>query len=178
MKKRKRILLVLLAAVFSVAGLVSWFISKGHARGQTPAFTLAEQQIPLVPDAGQAEDGRAVGRTQEELLAELKKQQMMVTDTLSSNATFVSGKPGAEGNWIVENVPGNKVIQQAEIYMEDLCVARSAALSPGQHMKTIKLLREVPAGTHSVTAYLNYFSADTKKYIGKAGFNIKLTIAD
>lgn len=128
--------------------------------------------------AGMAIDGSHKRRSHGEILAELKQQQVMVTDTLSSHATFASGRKGTTGEWLVENVKSNQVIQQAELYLNNVCIARTAPLLPGQHVETVKLIREVPAGIQKVTAYLNYFNRDTHEFISRAGFNIKMTIGE
>ncbi len=117
-----------------------------------------------------------MGKSREEILAELERRQLLVTDTLSSHASFPSGEAGTLGEWMVENIPDNEVIQQAEIRIGERCVARSAVLQPGQHVSQVRLLEDVPAGTHEAVAYLNYFTKDTQEYISKAGFDIHLTV--
>jgi hypothetical protein len=120
----------------------------------------------------------AEGKTHEEILADLEKQQVIVTDTLSSHAAFPSGKKGTAGEWMIENVKTNNVIQQGEIYLGDVCIARSAPLLPGQHVESITLIEDVPAGTREVIAYMNYFNCDTQAFISRAGFNIKMTVSN
>ncbi len=146
----------------------------GPGAASTTATRLAG--ATLDPEAGAALAGPYLGRSREEILAELARKQMRVTDTLSSHAVFPIGTAGAWGEWMVENVAGNEVMQQAEIVIGDRCVARSAALMPGQHVTAIRLLSDVAPGTHEAYAFLNYFAADTHTYISKTGFRIHVTV--
>jgi hypothetical protein len=117
-KKRKLFLLLPIAACILLAGFAAWPAGSrtvapdqvplvSAAQGQTGPASPDGQQILLDPTAGQAIDGRFVGRTHEELLDELKKRQIMVTDTLSSHAAFAVGRAGTDGEWMVENIPAN-----------------------------------------------------------------------
>lgn len=65
---------------------------------------------------GNAIDGAAGAKSSEEILDSLKKQELVVTDTFSSNIVFPVGQAGTIGNWVVENPSTNNVIQQAEVY--------------------------------------------------------------
>ncbi len=150
--------------------------SGGGRGGERPPTGSRPDSVAIDPDAGEALEGAYVGKSREEILAELERRQLLVTDTLSSHASFPSGEAGTLGEWMVENIPDNEVIQQAEIRIGERCVARSAVLQPGQHVSQVRLLEDVPAGTHEAVAYLNYFTKDTQEYISKAGFDIHLTV--
>jgi len=182
MRKRKKegekrrwaglLLLLLLLPLLIWQGLRS-----GTERGgERPPTGSRPDTVAIDPDAGEALEGSYEGKTREEILAELERRQLLVTDTLSSHASFPSGEAGTLGEWMVENISGNEVIQQAEIRIGERCVARSAVLQPGQHVSQVRLLEEVPAGTHEAIAYLNYYTTDTQDYISKAGFDIRLTV--
>jgi hypothetical protein len=110
------------------------------------------------------------------LLEDLKKQQLIVTDKLSSNILFPSGKPGSIGDWIVENPHENQVIQQAEVYLDGKLIAKSVPIYPNQHIKAIELKQDIPTGEYGVIAYINYFNIHTKEYISKAGYKIHLSV--
>ena len=148
----------------------------GEPGGERPATGSRPDSVAIDPDAGEALEGAYAGKTREEILTELERSQLLVTDTLSSHASFPSGEAGTLGEWMVENIRGNEVIQQAEIRIGERCVARSAVLHPGQHVRQVRLLEDVPAGTHEAIAYLNYYTTDTQDYISKAGFDIRLTV--
>lgn len=171
--KKKLGLILLLLLLIVITAIAPWQLPD-----RDPALTVQTPSVTLDPDTGEAIGGDYQGRTHEQILRDLESQQLMVTATLSSHAVFDSGRSGGLGSWMVENVKENDVIQQAEIYLGDRCIARSAAIRPGQHIQSIKLLEDIPAGTHDVTAYLNYFFVDTETFISKAGFNIKLTVHD
>lgn len=172
-----------MAVTYGIGPLVTlWEMVLGRELGKDQTIATEDTTSTTLPgkeldkSQGDAADGEYVGKTAEEIKAELEKQQVYVTAAVSSLATFDSGKKGAEGSWIVENVPENDVVQQAEIYLGDKCVARSAVIYPGQHIDKVKLMEDVQPGTYDVTAYLNYFIPQTEEYISKAGFKITLTV--
>ncbi len=99
-----------------------------------------------------------------------------VTDKISSSAVFENGAKGNLGTWIVENLPENNVVMQCEIYDCEKLLIKSVPIYPDQHIERIELLESVEAGSHDVTAYINYFTLDTKEYISKVGYKINLTI--
>jgi hypothetical protein len=133
--------------------------------------------VRLDPTAGTAINGSYQSKSHEEILADLKKQQIIVTDKLSSHAVFASGTKGTAGKWMLENVRQNNIILQAEIFAGDACIARTAPLQPGQHVESIILLEDVPWGTRQAIAYLNYFDRKTRAFISRTGFHIKLSVS-
>lgn len=177
MKRRKVRLTVALLFILLLSAALVMAIFMWPSVDKTPVESTGHtSSIRLDPGTGEALSGGYEGKTREEILAELQEKQILVTDTISSHASFESGSAGALGEWIVENVPKNSVIQQAEIYLDGSCIARSAAIKPGQHIRQVRLLEAIPSGTYDVVAYLNYFTLDTQSYISKAGFNIKMTV--
>lgn len=158
--------------------LLVWqgFRYGGKWGGEGPPAGSRPDSVTIDPDAGDALEGVYVGKTREEILAELERKQLLVTDKLSSHASFPSGKAGTLGEWMVENISDNEVIQQAEIRIGERCITRSAVLQPGQHVSQVRLLEDVPAGTHEAVAYLNYYTTETQDYISKAGFDIRITV--
>lgn len=125
---------------------------------------------------GQAINGPKKEKSREELLEELKKKQIHVTDKLSSHIFFPSGKTGEQGSWLVENIETNKVIIQCEVFLDDLMIAKSVPINPNQHIKSIILSEELDSGNYDVIAYINYYDLSSKEYLAKAGFKIKLTV--
>ncbi len=170
--KRKRILIIIAAII---ALIIAVFLIL---KGCTGALDMdVNDYVPtyLEDDRGSAE-GEAETASREEVLKELEKQQLVVTDKLSSNITFMSGETGTVGEWIVENPEENTVIQQAEVYLEDILIVKSTPIYPNQHITGVSLLTDLEAGEYEVTAYLNYYDIETKEFISKAGYRIHLTV--
>ncbi len=175
-RNRMRLLVIILILLLAMTALLA-VNHRLDQVGYDPVGTTIPSSIRIDPGAGEAVDGGYAGRTHEEILDDLQKRQVLVTDRVSSHASFPLGAVGSLGEWVVENAAGNTVIQQAEIYLEGTCVARSAAIRPGQHVDRIRLLEAVPPGTHNAVVCLNYFTEDTQSYISQAGFTIKVTVA-
>jgi hypothetical protein len=167
---------ICLAIYAFCGGLFPSALTAPLARDKNNSTQTTAPAAVIDPAAGTAIDGSYQGKSHEEVLAELKKQQVVVTDTLSSHATFASGKKGTAGVWLVENTRKNSVIQQAELYLGNVCIARTAPLQPGQYAESVTLIEDVPAGTQEVIAYMNYFNRDTRAFISRAGFKIKMTV--
>jgi hypothetical protein len=168
---------VCLAIYAFFGGLFPAVLPAPLARDMIRSIQTTAPAAVLDPTAGTAMNGSYQDKSHEEVLAELKKQQVVVTDTLSSHASFASGKKGTTGDWLVENTAKNSVIQQAELYLGNVCIARTALMQPGQYAESVTLIEDVPAGISEVTAYMNYFNRDTRAFISRAGFMIKMTVA-
>jgi len=180
--RKKLIVSILIAVIFTlvVVGPAAYYTIKTHELEKTPSSKSSSSRPAVkVLDStgtGSAVSGAYVPKTSSQTLSELEKQQVTVTDKVASQISFTNGTAGAEGTWMVENPASNQVIEQCEVYLNDNLIAKSAPINPGQHIESIKLLQDISAGDYSVTAYLNYFAADSKTYIGKAGYQIKLKI--
>lgn len=169
--KRIVFLILLLILLIAIAVLLCFKNCSGPWILREPETTPA-----YLEDEGGSLEGEAEQANRDALLAELEKQQLVVTDKLSSNITFESGEAGAVGEWVVENPADNTVIMQAEVYLEEVLIAKSAPIYPDQHITGIGLLREIERGEHEVTIYLDYYNLETKEFISKAGYKIHLTI--
>lgn len=156
------------------------FILAGAATlGILNYMHIIKLPIPIfqkLDNNGQASSGSYNGMTKDQILDELKKQQIMITDNVSSSINFLSGKNGSDGSWVVKNIQSNKVIMQAEIFLNGNRVAESVPIKPGEYIQSIKLSQDVPKGTYSVVAYINYYTTDTQTYISKAGYKVKMTV--
>ncbi len=172
-KKRKKIIVIIILSSLLITILLllyannSAFNNVSNSPKATPAY-LEEQ--------GNAIEGTAVTKSRVEILEELKKQQLVVTDKLSSNITFSSGKAGTIGEWIAENPADNNIIQQAEVYFDELLIAKSTPIYPNQHIEAIELNQNIKSGEYDVIAYINYYDIETKEFISKAGYKIHLTV--
>jgi flagellar basal body-associated protein FliL len=177
-KKKKVLVILLLFLLFCIAGFGIYALITFDSNTNTnpPADVSSAGESKKLDDNGNAVDGAVQSKTHEQVLDELKKAQINVTDKLSSNILFPSGKAGTQGSWMVENVKTNNAIIQCEVFLNDKLIAKSVPIKPNQHIETITLSEDVKTGMYDVTAYINYFKLDTKEYISKAGFKVKLTV--
>ncbi len=171
-KKKIKILIMLLLGVFSIVAILLFIrICSGESILKAPEATPV-----YLNEEGGSTEGEAEEASRDEILEELAKQQLIVTDKLSSNITFSSGEIGTIGEWIVENPAENNIIQQAEVFLDDLLIAKSTPIYPNQHITAIELLENVETGEYDVIAYINYYDIETQKLISKAGYKIHLTV--
>ena len=167
-KKKRKVLIIILLALWVL--IILLFICKCSMDANT------EPTSSYLEDESSSLEGEAEQANIDEMLAELVKQQLIVTDKLSSNITFESGTIGTVGEWIVENSADNTVIMQTQVYLDDTLIAKSTPIYPDQHITGIELLEEVETGEYEVTAYLDYYDLETKEFISKAGYKIHLTV--
>ena len=170
-RKKKKIIIAILLLLLSVsAGTFAYFglTNQIQPSDSRPTVTLDEN--------GSAVNGEVQGKSKEQILSELQKTQVTVTDKVSSSAIFRNGTAGSIGSWNVENLPSNNVIMQCEIYEGDRLLVKSVPIYPNQHIERIELLESIQCGSHDVVAYINYFKLDTKEFISKAGYKINLVI--
>lgn len=168
--KRSKVIILFIPILAILAGGAVYIVIANMLNLPVPGRKLNS--------TGSAISGIYTGETQSEILADLKKNEVMITDNVASSINFSSGKKGSTGSWIVENIKTNKVIMQAGIYLNGKKIAESAAIKPGQYIKTITLSSYVPAGTYTVTAYINYYNTSTEEYISKAGYKVKLVVGN
>lgn len=125
---------------------------------------------------GNALNGHYNQPSEKQVLDDLKKSQINVTDKLSSCVVFSSGSKESQGKWVVENIKSNNVIMQCELYLGNKLISKSVPIYPDQYIESVNLLEYVEPGSYDATAYINYFSIETKNYISKAGYKIKLMV--
>ncbi|HCA28480.1 MAG TPA: hypothetical protein DEP23_02305 [Ruminococcaceae bacterium] len=174
-KKKKSLLIFLVLLLVLTVGFGIWTLANPNFFSQ-PTNSSSKINTKRIDENGSAIDGGVKSKTQEEILKELQADQINVTDKLSSNIFFPSGKAGTEGNWTVENVETNTVAIQCEVYLGDKMIAKSVPIKPNQHIETIILSEDVDPGQYEVIAYVNYYSIDKGDYLAKAGFKITLTV--
>ena len=170
--KKKKVIIVLII-VFAIVA-TALFLLKSCNEDKNAAEL--ETTPVILEDESRSIDGEAQTRNQEDILEELKKQQLIVTDKLSSNIIFNSGEVGTIGEWVVENLKENDVIQQAEVYWNDVLIAKTTPIYPNQHITGVSLLESIDTGEYEATAYLNYYDTETKEFLSKAGYAIHLTV--
>lgn len=127
---------------------------------------------------GSAISGAYHGKSSAELLKELKKKQINVTDKFSSQIMFQNGKQGSDGSWVVDNSAANSVTEQCSVILKGQTVAVSAPIKPGQHIENITLNTPVSPGTYSVTVNIKYFDPQTSAYRGQADYqNVRMVVS-
>ena len=161
-KKRRVLLLILLFLLFTVTAIAYAIYSANSHVLANPGKTMIAN--------GTALRGGYSSISEDDLLKELKRKQLMVTDRISSQVVFNGGGKGSSGAWVVENPATNKVMEQCEILLNGKNIATSVPVGPGQHTDTIALSDNVKSGTYDVTAVVNYYSRDDRSYLGKAGY--------
>lgn len=169
------LLMFLLCSVIGVGALIAWYDSQPHTAASISSSTKPTSSV-MLDNNGSAVNGMVRPKSSSEVLTDLKKSEVYVTDKLSSNIIFPSGKSGIAGSWTVENVKTNHVIIQCEVYLGNELIAKSVPIRPGQHIEKVTLLKKLNMGLHDATAYVNYFNMDTQAYISKAAFKIKVTV--
>ena len=171
-KRKKRVIIIVLIAVALITA--TFLLLRG--RNDTASVENTKETPVYLEDKGSSIEGEAQAKKREDIMDELEKQQLVVTDKLSSNITFASGEIGTVGEWVAENPEENNIIQQAEVYLEGVLIAKSTPIYPNQHITGVSLLENVEPGEYDVTAYLNYYDTGTKVFLSKAGYTIHLTI--
>lgn len=178
LKRRWKWLAIILICLFAVlAAFAVGDRMKGHnSPAKSPVSSQSEPSKLNDSGDGSAVDGNYKGKSHAETLSELEKEQVNVTESVSSSVSFSSGAKGTKGSWMLDNPKKNSVIMQAEIDKDGQMIAKSAAVRPGQHLDSIILSQSVPAGTYKVIAYINYYNPQTEEYMGKAGYQITLVV--
>ncbi|WP_283608496.1 hypothetical protein [Faecalispora anaeroviscerum] len=180
-KKRKKTLLILLVLLLLlIIGIIISFSIAGTDSQNGGGLNPSSQSSPgssSLDDNGSAIPGGYDSKTQSEILSELQKKQLTVTDRVSAQISFPSGAKGTKGAWVVENPALNNVIMQCEVVLDGKTVAKSVPIVPGQHIESITLVKKIDPGTYDVNAAIRYYDRDTKTYLGEANYRIKLTVS-
>lgn len=165
--------------MMAVAGMITAGVIAGSLYMTQPPTGDAHSSQPSRADSSIAGaiDGAESHPTQSEVLATLQQKEVTVTDNISSAAIFSSGRKGTSGNFEIENTAKNTVAMQAEIIADGKAVAKSAVIKPGQHAESISLLTDLPTGSTSATAHINYYDTGTGNYLSAAEYTITLSVA-
>lgn len=169
--KKSRLLIILLPIIILVgAGVAYSALSPGR-----PISNVIPSLAHLI-EGGHGKPGPVSSETSSEILARLKKEEVMVTDNVGSSIHFSSGTVGSIGNWQVQNDQSNNVIMQAVVELNGQQIAKSVPIYPGEHIDSITLSQQLSPGTYDAIAYMNYYNTSTKAYLSKAGYKVKLTV--
>lgn len=179
-KSRRTPAIILILLLLLLIGISFSFCHAGTDHTAGGGSSPSSQSGPgssSLDNNGNALSGGYTEKSRQQILAELEKKQVTVTDEVSSALSFSGGAKGAVGSWVVENPSSNNVTEQCEIMLNGESIAESVPINPGQHIETITLSKQVNEGTYDVTAIISYYSTDTRFYLGKAGYRLKLTIS-
>lgn len=175
MKVNRKVVVSICLSLCLIVGIsaAAFYFTDSHSSKKV----IVPNQVSCLESNGSALNGLPKNPSSNDIMNKLKDQQVNVTDKLSSSISFPNGNQGTEGQWLVENLPKNNVIMQCEVYLNNSLIARSASIYPDQHIEHITLLRAIKSGSYDVIAYINYYDLNTKQYISKAGYKIKMIVA-
>lgn len=143
----------------------------------SPSSSSPSSSVSPLDDTGSAKPGSSSSPSKQEILSQLQKQEVTVTDKVSAQVSFPNGSKGSTGTWEAENPSSNSVIMQCEIVLDGKTVAKSAPIYPGQHIDGLVLSQQVSSGNYSVTATIKYYIKTTKAYLGMADYKIHLSVS-
>ena len=178
-KRKKKWPYALLILFFILLLLIILYSCSRRPSGSVSASTPSSvsSTVSVLEDTSSALPGPASSKSSGDVLAELQKQQVNVTDKVSTEASFSGGSVGSIGTWSVENPSSNSVIMQSEIVLNGKTVAKSVPIFPGQHIDSITLSKQISSGSYSVTAEIKYYNSSTKACLGMADYSIRMTVS-
>lgn len=132
----------------------------------------------LNPYDGASKTGQAPYKTEEEKRAELDKsvEDGMLNISIASLIEFANSS--ASGTAYIENVPSNKYDMKVKITLDSNgdVVYESGAIKPDSYIETIKLNKQLPAGTYPATATFTAFQSGNGEEVGQAAAKITIVI--
>jgi hypothetical protein len=185
-KKTRRkwpyILLFILLLILLLALLMRGCAPEKRSNNrQIPSSSSSENPRPSssasLDESGSALPGGNSAPSRQEILSQLQKQEVTVTDQVSAQVSFPSGSIGSTGAWTVENPTSNSVIMQCDVVWNGKTVAQSAPIYPGQHIDNITLSQPVTPGNYTVTAAIRYYNKTSKTYLGMADYQIHMSVS-
>lgn len=177
-KKQRKVIVIILVIIVAILLSIIIAIPLSNKGSEVNQTQVTPESTPLIlNDNREGIEGTYQTMSREEILESLQSNQKLVTDSVSSNVTFPSGKAGVIGEWVLENTKVNSVIQQAEIYLDhDMLIAKTEPVYPGQFIQAVELIENLEQGEYEVIAYISYYNVDDKVFAGKAGYKIHLTV--
>ena len=163
-KKKKRawiIVLVLLIASIAVACLVAFYMCD------------AENNRDRNADFGQLE-GKSAAEIQEMLNQQV--EEGMFNISIAQLVEFENGS--AQGNWEIENIPGNRYLMQVTVTRDDNgdVVYESGIIDPNYHIQRAPLKYNLPKGDYECTAVFSALDPETEEMIGQAGAKVVVRV--
>lgn len=163
-KNRKKRLIIIFILVFLaiVLASVAFFCSK-------PIDSWFDSN---------ATEGSYVGKSEEEILADLNRivEEGMMNISIAATVTFEDGT--SEGEARIENIAANTRDQKVTITLNDTgeVVFESGAIAPGSYLQYIKLNKDLEAGTYMATATFQGYDPETHEERGAAAAEIRLVV--
>ncbi len=167
-----RRLAALLAALVLLLILVAALVWKG-----------AQKEDPRMEP--NATVGMMPGKTAEQIEEELNRQigESMIAFVINGAPTFRNG----EGDIWFENPSSNNKYTRVELYLDegdpyagtlggDRLLYKSGLLKPGSYVESIRLKKELPAGSYSCTARIFAYKLDGETYLGEVQAGVQLTM--
>jgi hypothetical protein len=184
-KRRRKWLYILILILLLLLLLLLLLRGCGqHHLGPTPSPSPSSSEssgpgpsYSSLNDTGSALPGGSSTPSRQDILSQLQKQEVNVTDQVSAQASFFCGSVGSAGAWTVENSTSNSVIVQCEIIWNGKSVAKSVPIYPGQHIDSITLSQPVSPGNYNVTATIKYYNKTTKEYLGMTDYGIHMSVS-
>ncbi len=125
-----------------------------------------------------AEGGQLRGKTNAEIQAELDRQveEGMFNISIASTVEFADGT--SEGEFRIENVPGNRYDMQVTITDDSTgeVYYQTNLIRPDQHIQKDKLLKDLDPGTYECAAVFTAYDMDTAEEVGKAAARISIVV--
>lgn len=125
-----------------------------------------------------AQSGQAPYKTEEEMKAEQNRvvEEGMLSISIASVIEFENGT--SEGTAYIENVPSNHYLMKVTITLDsnDEVVYESGNIKPDSYINTIKLSKDLEAGTYPATATFTAYTTDTVAEVGQAAAKITIVV--
>lgn len=122
--------------------------------------------------------GQLEGKSTEEIQAMLNSQvdEGMFNIAIAQMVEFESGT--SEGDWEIENVPGNRYLMQVTVTRDDngSVVYESGILDPNYHIQRAPLAYDLPAGNYPCTAVFTALDPETEEMVGQAGAKVMVQV--
>lgn len=100
----------------------------------------------------------------------------MLNITINPQPVFENGD--AEGNWNIENIPGNHYSIRVRVTRDDTgdVVYESKLIDPGYYIEKAKLATPLPAGQYPCTAVFMAVDLETDDELGTAAAKVTLNV--
>ncbi|WP_165063018.1 hypothetical protein [Adlercreutzia sp. ZJ154] len=142
------------------------------------ALVIALSMFGSGKGARQGDAGQLTNKTQEEIQAELDRtvEEGMFNISVASVVEFEDGT--SEGEFRIENVPGNRYLMQVVITLDDTGeeVYRTGIIEPDHHIQKDTLDKDLDPGTYAATAKFLALDPETEEEIGQAAAKISLVV--
>lgn len=161
-KSKTPIIILIVVLVVAVIGVSAWaLISNSNGFYDNSAQT-----------------GQAPYKTDEEKQAELDRvvEEGMLNISIASVIEFENGT--SEGTAYIENVPSNKYVMKVTITLDsnNEVVYESGGIKPDSYINTIKLSKDLEAGTYPATATFTAYQPDSVEEVGQAAAKITIVV--